>query len=92
MKIEVLGTGCRKCVALEAATAEALRELGMSEIVEKITDYAEIVAHGVMSTPALCLDGGVEVVGRVPTVDELKGILVRAAEGRVALAEPEQLA
>ena len=75
MKIEVLGTGCRKCGALESATTQAVQELGLSAVVEKVTDFADIAAHGVMSTPALCIDGEVAVVGRVPPVEELKELL-----------------
>ena len=75
MKIEVLGTGCKNCNALEAATHQALQDLGMDVPVEKVTDYGEIVAYGVMSTPALALDGEVKTSGRVPSVRELTELL-----------------
>jgi len=78
MKIEVLGSGCKNCNALEAATAAALRQLGMDVPIDKVTDYAEILAYGVMSTPALAIDGEVKTVGRVPTVRDLAEILVGA--------------
>ncbi len=78
MKIEVLGTGCKNCNALEAATAEALQQLGVDQPIDKVTDYADIMAYGVMSTPALAVDGEVKVVGRVPSVAELKELLVAA--------------
>lgn len=78
MKIEVLGSGCKNCNALETATADALRQLGMDVPIDKVTDYGEILAYGVMSTPALVIDGQVKTVGRVPTVRDLAEILVGA--------------
>jgi small redox-active disulfide protein 2 len=78
MKIEVLGSGCKNCNALETATAEALQQLGMDVPIDKVTDYGEILAYGVMSTPALVVDGQVKTVGRVPTVRDLAEILVGA--------------
>ncbi|MEX2653217.1 MAG: thioredoxin family protein [Acidimicrobiia bacterium] len=75
MKIEVLGSGCANCKALEAATGQALAQLGMDDPVEKVTDFPTIVSYGVMSTPALALDGEVKVAGRLPTVEELKRLL-----------------
>ncbi len=80
MKIEVLGSGCKNCRALEAATAQALKELGLSEPIDKVTDYAEIMSYGVMSTPALAIDGEVKLVGRVPSVNELTELLAAGAE------------
>ena len=79
MKIEVLGTGCKNCNALEAATREALQQLGMDVPVEKVTDYGEIVSYGVMSTPALAIDGDVKTTGRVPSVRELTDLLAAAS-------------
>lgn len=79
MKIEVLGPGCKNCSALEKAANEALSELGMDASVEKVTDYAKIAGYGVMSTPALVVDGEVRTVGRVPSVDEIAGLLTAVA-------------
>ena len=75
MKIQVLGTGCPKCKLLAEQTERAVRELGLGEEVEKITDIEEILDFGVMMTPALAIDGVVKVVGKVPAIDELKGML-----------------
>lgn len=55
--IKVLGAGCPKCRATEASAKEALAELGMTDEVEHVTDFASIAAYGVMSTPALVVDG-----------------------------------
>jgi small redox-active disulfide protein 2 len=73
--VKVLGSGCAKCQALEKATVEALAELGMDTTVEHVTDFAQIAAYGVMSTPALVVDGKVVSYGRVLTKDEVKKIL-----------------
>lgn len=73
--VKVLGSGCQKCHALEANVKTALQELGMSDEVEHVTDFAEIAAYGVMSTPALVVDGRVASFGKVLTVEEIKRIL-----------------
>jgi small redox-active disulfide protein 2 len=78
MKIEVLGTGCKNCNALEAATQQALQELGIDVPIDKITDYGEIAAYGVMSTPALAVDGAIKTTGRVPSVSEITQLLTAA--------------
>lgn len=79
MKIEILGPGCKNCESLERATREALDQIKVDATVDKITDYGEIVAFGVMSTPALAIDGEVLTVGRVPSVEEISGLLTAAA-------------
>ncbi len=78
MKIEVLGSGCKNCNALEAATQQALRQLGIDEPIAKVTDYGQIAAYGVMSTPALAIDGDVKTTGRVPTADEVADLITAA--------------
>ena len=75
MKIEILGTGCKNCEALERATATALEHMGIDVPIERVTDYGEIAAHGVMSTPALVIDGRVRTIGRVPSVSDLIEII-----------------
>ena len=76
MKIQILGTGCAKCNALMKATEKAAQALGLTYELEKVTDLKQIMAFGVMTTPALVLDGKVKVSGKVPSVDELKKLLV----------------
>jgi small redox-active disulfide protein 2 len=75
MDIKVLGPGCRNCVTLEARTREALEALGKDATIEKVTDTAEIMGYGIMSTPGLVVDGTVVVSGRVPSVKQLAGML-----------------
>ncbi|WP_291381392.1 thioredoxin family protein [Demequina sp.] len=79
MNIKVLGSGCANCVRLEANVKEALAATGIADAtVEKVTDYAEIAAHGIMSTPGLVVDGVVVVSGRVPAADEVAAFLAAA--------------
>jgi small redox-active disulfide protein 2 len=75
MIIKVLGTGCKKCKKLEANTKEALSELGIEASVEKIENMEEIMAYGVMQTPALVVDEQVKIVGKVPSVKDIKKYL-----------------
>lgn len=75
MKIEILGTGCPKCEALAKNVEAAVRELGVTAEVAKVTDIVEIAGRGVMMTPALSVDGDIVLVGKVATVEELKRLL-----------------
>ncbi|MDO8390395.1 MAG: thioredoxin family protein [Actinomycetota bacterium] len=75
MNIKILGTGCVKCNHLEAATRTAVNELGLDVEIEKVTDPAEIVSWGVMSTPALVIDDEVVMSGKVPSSDDVKRLL-----------------
>jgi len=72
MKIEILGTGCPKCKQLEANARKALEELKVKAEIKKVTDVGEIVNYGVMSTPAIVIDGEVKASGRTPTPEEIK--------------------
>ncbi len=78
MKIKVLGPGCANCTTLEKRTREALDLAGLEASVEKITDFGEIASYGIMSTPGLVIDEQVVVSGRVPKVDEIRGLLTGA--------------
>ena len=73
--VKVLGSGCPKCNALEAATKAALEQLGMDTTIEHVTDYAKMAAYGVMSTPALVVDGKVVSYGKALKTDEVVAIL-----------------
>lgn len=72
MNIKILGTGCSNCKLLEQNTREALKQLGREAEIEKVTEIQDIMSYGIMSTPALVLDGIVLVVGMVPSVNEIK--------------------
>jgi small redox-active disulfide protein 2 len=78
MEIKVLGSGCAKCNLLEEVAKRAVAQSGVDATVEKVTDMAAIMGYGVMTTPALVVDGQVRLAGRVPSVDELAALLTRA--------------
>lgn len=73
--IKVLGSGCKKCQELENATKIALKELNLDIVVDHVTDFAQIASYGVMSTPALVVNGRVVSYGKVLSVNEVKTIL-----------------
>lgn len=77
MEIKVLGTGCTKCKTLEKNTNEAVKELGIDATITKVDDIMEIMNFGVMTTPALAVDGKVVLKGRVPSVEEIKQLLTK---------------
>ena len=78
MDIKILGSGCKKCNALEAATKEALAELGLPVEVDHVTCFAQIAAYGVMSTPALVIDNKVVSYGKVLKPSEAKALIEAA--------------
>jgi len=75
MKIQILGTGCAKCNALERNAKEAIAKAGVDADIEKVTDLNKIMEMGVMMTPALAVDGEVKKLGKVMTVDEITGLI-----------------
>lgn len=79
MKIQVLGTGCAKCKKLYAETEKAVTASGLPAQLEKVERLAEIMAYGVMTTPALVIAGEVKSTGRIPTVAEISSWLTTAA-------------
>ena len=75
MKIEVLGTGCPKCQSTEQNVRKALAELQIQAEVVKVTEINDMLARGVMWTPALVIDGKVVLQGKIPTVDQIKQLV-----------------
>ena len=75
MQLLVIGPGCAKCKTLAQFTEQAVKELGVTAEINKVTDLKQIMALRVMVTPALVIDGSVKVAGRVPSVDEVKQLL-----------------
>ena len=74
-KLQVLGTGCPKCKKLAENVESAAKALGIDYELVKVTDINEIMNFGVMLTPALAVDGQVKVVGKVPSVDDIKKMI-----------------
>ncbi|MDM8215995.1 thioredoxin family protein [Desulfovibrio piger] len=72
MEIKVLGPGCAKCKEAEDIVRTAVRDAGSDARVEKVTDLREMMALGVMATPAVVIDGKIKCTGRVPTPAEVR--------------------
>ena len=77
MNIKILGTGCPKCKTLEKLTREVVEQNGIDATITKVEDIVEIMKYGIMSTPALVVDEKVEIKGRVPSLDEIKKVLIK---------------
>ena len=75
MQIKILGTGCAKCSKLAELTEAAAKETGADYTLEKVMEIDKIIVYGVISTPALVVDGQVRCSGRVPAIDEIKKML-----------------
>jgi small redox-active disulfide protein 2 len=79
MKLEILGSGCANCEKLMAITKEAVGDLGLTDAeLVKVEDYPKIMAHGVMSTPALAIDGKLVMSGKVPSKAEVTSLVTTA--------------
>jgi small redox-active disulfide protein 2 len=75
LRIEVFGIGCVKCKRLEKNVREALAKTGVDAEVVKVDDMTAIMDQGIMVTPALAIDGEVKFMGKVPSVEELIGMI-----------------
>ncbi len=83
MKLEVLGSGCGNCQKLMAVTAEVVRDLGIEDAeLVKVEDFPTIMSYGVMSTPALAIDGEVVLSGRVPSKADVTSLITSALAKR----------
>ena len=75
MVIKILGPGCANCKKLEENVRQAVSELGIDAVIEKVTDFKDILSYGVMKTPALVVDEKVKVMGRIVSAEEVKKYL-----------------
>lgn len=75
MRIQVLGTGCPKCRETLARVREAANALGVAAKIEKVEDIRDIIAFGIVATPAIAIDGVVKISGRLATIEEITEIL-----------------
>ncbi len=75
MKIEILGTGCAKCHKLDELVRATVLEAGVSAEITKVEDIKKIMTYGVMTTPALVIDGQVKVAGKIPSIEEIKRLI-----------------
>jgi small redox-active disulfide protein 2 len=81
LTIKVLGPGCVNCQKLEQNARQAVAELGVEAALEHVKDYQQIMAYGVMRTPALVINEKVAIVGRVPTTAEVRDLLLQSLIG-----------
>lgn len=77
MNIKILGTGCPKCKTLEKLTREVVEQNGIDATITKVDDIVEIMKYGIMATPALVVDEKVTIKGRIPSIDEIKRVLIK---------------
>ncbi len=75
MKIQILGTGCPKCTKLAENAEAAAKAMGINYEIVKITDINDIMAFGVMMTPALAVNDKVQIVGKVPSAEDIQSLL-----------------
>jgi len=72
VKIEILGTGCAKCLKLEELVNEVVKESAVNAEISKVKDIKKIMTYGVMTTPGLVVDGRVKIAGKMPTEEQIK--------------------
>ena len=77
MEIKILGPGCPKCKTLDKITREVVEQQGIDATFTKVEDIMEIMTYGIMSTPALVVDGKVVIKGRLPSQEEIRNILTK---------------
>lgn len=77
---KILGSGCASCKQLEKATKEAMEKLGIDEMLDYVTDFKDIVSYGVMSTPALVVDGKVLSYGKVLRADQIVELIKKVRQ------------
>ena len=78
IKVQVLGTGCSKCKTLEERVRQLIAQHQLNIDVEKVSDLQEIMKHGIMTTPGLVINGEVKAAGRLPSVEEIKKLILVA--------------
>ena len=78
MIIQVLGTGCTKCKSLYEVASQAVQETGVEAMVEKVEDIQQILSYNILMMPGLAIDGYVKVAGRVPSLEEVKRLILAA--------------
>jgi small redox-active disulfide protein 2 len=74
-KLQVLGVDCDQCELLAQRTKAAAKQLGIAYQFERVRDIESLIEIGILMTPALIVDGEVQVVGKVPSVEQLKRLL-----------------
>ena len=75
MKIEILGMGCATCNKLEDTVRVAIKEAGIDAQIDHVKDIKKIMTYGVMTTPALVIDGVVKATGKIPSLADIKQMI-----------------
>jgi len=75
VKIEIFGSGCPRCKQTEKIMKKAVEELGSDAEVYKVTDMMAIMEKGIVSTPAVAIDGKIVLSGKIPSIDEAKRLI-----------------
>jgi small redox-active disulfide protein 2 len=75
MKIEILGTGCPRCLVVEEIVKKAVKELGIKANVEHVYEIEKIIEYGVMMTPAVAINGKIKIEGKIPSIEEAKKMI-----------------
>ncbi|HNR78886.1 MAG TPA: thioredoxin family protein [Mesotoga infera] len=75
MKVEIFGSGCPRCKQTEKVMKMAVEELGTNATVEKVTDMMAMMEKGIISTPAVAIDGEIVLSGKIPSLEEAKKLL-----------------
>ncbi|HDP79022.1 MAG TPA: thioredoxin family protein [Mesotoga infera] len=75
MKIEIFGSGCPRCKQTEKIMKMAVEEMDSDAVVEKVTDMMAIMEKGIVSTPAVAVDGKIVLSGKIPSLDEAKRLI-----------------
>lgn len=80
LSIKVLGSGCANCKKLEALAHQVVDQMGVQAEIVKVTEYPDIMAYNIMSTPGLVINEKVVSSGRIPSLGEVTTLLVSALE------------
>lgn len=75
MKIEIYGSGCAKCNKTEEIVRQVVNDFKIEAEIYKIEDLQKIIDKGIMMTPAVAVNGEIKILGRVPSIHEIKKIL-----------------
>lgn len=75
MNIKIMGPGCPNCEKVEKLVKEVVAEIKIEAEVEKVSDFKEMAMAGVLSTPAVVIDGSIKCVGKIPSKDEIRNWL-----------------